>query len=241
MKPDSRPNPIFISKEGLSTFWFALAACAILGTAFYSRSLLVKTALRPQFLILGNPDVTTMKVEPDPEKQEEVATVMTRLAVDSIFNKSGNGLDSPERCKQLLSAAAFNWVQSELLDKQNDAFRDSRMHQKVEIESIVLHPQKDDGGGIFASVRGQLIRTGVVENKLFNEVWAVRAELMWTANPSLRLAGRYPMVCSGFSCRETPVASTIRRTAGVDEKSKEAPVPAASADSKPESREGSSN
>jgi hypothetical protein len=61
-------------------------------------------------------------------------------------------------------------------------------------------------------VRGQLIRTGVLNDRLFNEVWNVRAEMLWQSNPSLRTSGREPFVCDRFTCRETPVASTIRRT-----------------------------
>jgi hypothetical protein len=115
------------------------------------------------------------------------------------------------------------------------------MHQKVEIESIALHPQASEDA-ILASVRGQIIRTGVLEGKqLFNEVWAVRAELMWTPNPNLRLSGRYPMACSAFSCRETPVASTIRRTSAADAKSQDVPSTGPATESPPPAAEGAPN
>lgn len=208
MKPS---RVLFISKEGISTFWFFIAAGAVVWSGFYARGLLVKAGLRPQFLIMTNSDVTQMVPETDPQREDEIALDQTRLAMDSIFNKSGTGLDAPDRCQQLLSKEAWEWVQAELVDKQSEAFRESRMHQKVEIENIELHRQRA-GDAMFASVQGQLIRAGVLDGKLFNEVWAVRAELMWTRNLSLRHSGRIPTICSAFTCREAPVASTLRRS-----------------------------
>lgn len=209
MKPQ---NAIFISKEGLSTFWFLLAAGAVLWSGIYVRNLVVRAGLRPQFLLTTNSDVTVMKPTLAPEHEEEIIKAQSMLAMDSIFNKSATGLDSPERCKRLLSPEAWSWVETELIEKQKEAFSESRMHQKVEIENIVLHPQKNDEA-VLASVNGQLIRTGVLDGKLFNEVWDVRAELMWVPNGSLRDSGRYPLSCAAFTCRERPVASTLQRTA----------------------------
>jgi len=212
MKPASA---LFISKDGIATFWFLLAAGVAIGCGWYVWSLVAKTALRPQFIIMTNPDVLPMVAEPDPEAEVALIRQMTRLAMDSIFNKSGSGLDAPERCGKALSKEAMDWVRSQLLDKQAEAFRESRMHQKVEIERIELHPQNRDDATL-ASVQGQLLRAGIYDGKIFNEVWAVRAEMMWIRNPSLRDSGRIPLICTAFTCREAPVASTLRRAAPED-------------------------
>jgi hypothetical protein len=106
-------------------------------------------------------------------------------------------------------------VKENLIDKQVDAFRDGHIHQKIEIESIELHPlQQVDTTAAY--VHGQLIRTGIMANKLFNEVWEVRAQIRWTRNASLRGSGRQPTICETFQCREIPVASTLRRTTSED-------------------------
>ena len=221
MKPQ---NAIFISKEGLSTFWFLLAAGAVVWSGIYVRNLVVKAGLRPQFLLTTNSDVIVMKPPLAPEHEEEITKEQTRLAMDSIFNRSATGLDSPERCKKLLSPEAWSRVETELIETQKEAFSESRMHQKVEIENIELHPQRTDDA-VLASVTGQLIRTGVLDGKLFNEVWSVRAEFMWVPNGSLRDSGRYPLSCAAFTFSERPVASTLQRTAKADkEAAPEAPA-----------------
>ncbi len=208
MKPSSA---LFISKEGLATFWFLLAAGAVVGSCFYVHRLISKTALRPQYIIMDRNDVLPMIVEGDPARLEARDADQTRLLMDSIFNKAPSGLDAPERCKSLMSENAWKWVQTELLDKQNDAFRDGQMHQKIEIEKIQIRrlPEQD---AVIASVGGQLLRTGVFDGKMFNEVWEVKADVLWLPNASLLQKGRTPLICHRFSCREVPVASTIRRT-----------------------------
>lgn len=204
-------SALFISKEGLATFWFMLAAGAVLGAGFYVHRLINKTALRPQYIIMDSLDVKPLSFDLDPARVDARDMDQTRLLMDSVFNKSPSGLDALDRCKNLTSKTAWGWIQTELLDKQNDAFRDAQMHQKIEVEKIDLRhmPEQD---ATLASVTGQLLRTGIYEGKLFNEVWAVKAEVLWLPNTSLLQRGRIPIICHRFTCRETPVASTLRRT-----------------------------
>jgi hypothetical protein len=204
---------LFISKEGLSTFWFLLAAAAVLGTWYYLFDLVGKRGLRPQFILLNSPDITSVMPTENPVFDRETVLSQTRLAMDSIFNKTGNGLDAASRCSDLLSADVLEWVQSELVLKQEEVFKEARIHQKVAIERIELRPQPNEDA-VLASVQGQLIRVGVMNDQLLNEVWMVRAEMMWMRNINLRTSGRYPLLCFAFNCRETPVASTRRRTVG---------------------------
>lgn len=211
MSTKKQSSVLFISKEGISTFWFLLAAGTVLGTFYYLYGLVDKKGLRPQFIIMTNPDV--QKASPEQDALTESAAVLdqTRLAMDSIFNKNSNGLDAQDRCRKILAPDVFDWVQSELVEKQTEAFKEARFHQKIEIENIDLTSQPG-GEAILASVRGQLLRVGILDEKVVNDVWSVRAELVWVHNVNLRNSGRHPLICTAFNCRETPVSSTIRRS-----------------------------
>ena len=213
---------VFISKESISTFWFLLAAGAIVGTFYYLFDLVDKKGLRPQFIIMTNPDVKMAVPEQDAETESETVMSQTRLAMDSIFNKNSNGLDAPERCSELLAPDIWKWVQSELVEKQKDAFKEARIHQKIEIEKIQLRSQPG-GDAVLASVQGQLLRVGILDDKLLNEVWIVRAELMWLRNVNLRHSGRYPLLCSAFNCRETPLSTSFRRKKAPDPSQSDSP------------------
>jgi len=206
---------LFISKEGLATFWFLLGATAVIWSAIHVLRQSITAGLRPQYIIMTEKDVIQMVPERDPDKVKEMDLAQTRLLMDSIFNKSPTGLDAEDRAKKLLSDEAWSWVQENLIDKQSEAFRDGRIHQKIEIESIDLHPLQNIESTA-AYVHGQLIRTGVAGNRLYNEVWDVRAQLVWGRNVSLRGSGRQPTICESFQCREKALQSTLRRTQAED-------------------------
>lgn len=204
------PPPLFISKDGLSTFWFLLTIAALLTSTIYVHRIASTAGLRPQYLILRSPDVQPLIPEKDPAYTSELMDELTRLATDSIFNKSSVGLDSADRCKKLLSPSAHQWVTTELIGKQQEAFQQASIHQKVEIESIQL-VNRPDQTGKNAVVKGQLLRVGVHGGELFNEVWSLRLILVWQRNDCLRDCSSYPHVVDSLSCVETPVASTLRR------------------------------
>jgi hypothetical protein len=212
MKPASI---IFISKEGMATFFFLIAACAVVGSGYYVFQQSVKAGLRPQFIIMTNKDVLTTPPDLDEATMREIHLSQTRLAMDSIFNKSPAGLDANERCQRLLTGDAWDWVQSELVDGESKDFKTGRMHQKVEIGSIELRDLPSPKDATMASVRGQLIRTGIQDYKLFNEVWEVRAQIIWVPNRNLHTSGRQPTVCTKFTCQESAIATT-RLRAGPD-------------------------
>jgi hypothetical protein len=206
----SPPPPLFISKDGMSTFWFCLAVLSVLGTCGYVYRLASTAGMRTQYVMLRGPSVMPLITEPDPAFLAEQLDELTRLATDTLFNKSSVGLDSAERCKKLLSPSAHRWVTDELIAKQTDAFREASIHQKVEIESIQL-VDRADGSGKNSIIKGQLIRVGIHSGEIFNEVWGLRLVLVWERNDTLRDCAAYPQIVDSLSCVETPLASTLRR------------------------------
>jgi hypothetical protein len=206
----SPPPPLFISKDGLSTFWFCLAVLSVVCTCGYVYRLASTAGLRTQYVMLRSPSVLPLVSELDPAFEAEQMDELTRLATDSLFNKSSVGLDSAARCKRLLSPSAHRWVTDELIAKQEEAFRQASIHQKVEIESIQL-VNRADGSGKNSVVKGQLLRVGIHSGEIFNEVWGLRLVLVWQRNDVLRDCASYPHIVDSLSCVETPLASTLRR------------------------------
>lgn len=211
-----KPMPVlFVSKEGMATFWFLVSAGALLWAAFSVYRIATSAGLRPQYIIMESPLVNRISNEMLPEREDEVHRLQTRLLVDSIFNKNPAGLDSEDRCKRLLSHSAWKWVSAELIEKQKDAFSQGRMHQKIELESLTLSKRPE--GVMVATIKGSLYRAGVLDSKFFNEVWVVRGQFAWRRNPSLRECGRYPVICDSLNCKEIRVSSTLEPVPVTDE------------------------
>jgi len=219
--PAPTPISIFISKESVSTFWFIIGALGAIGSGIYVERVAATAGLRPQFIMMQSPSVDRVPKDMirNPDTLRATHLAMTRLAMDSVFNKSPNGLDAPERCQRLFSKEAWHWVNENLVEKQSDAFAEGRIHQKIAINSINLTPDEHDGETSRAIVVGQLIRTGVLRDEIFNEVWNVTVTLVWERNTCLRDAGRFPVLCTSFGCKEIPVASTLRRLTAQEESS----------------------
>lgn len=203
---------IFISKEGMATFWFFVAAGAVVWAAFYVYRTATTAGLRPQYIIMEGKgsDVRPFPLELAPERDNEIHTLQTRLLMDSLFNKAPDGLDAEERCKKLMTTTAWAMATRDVIDMQKDAFKEGRIHQKVEIESITFRKVPEEQATI-ASVKGQLLRTGIFEAKIFNEAWVVRATFKWVRNKSLRDCARYPIVCNSLTVREALQSSTLQK------------------------------
>lgn len=213
MKP-AKPMPeFFISKEGLATFWFWVGALAVVGSALYSFRIATKAGLREQFIIMtpDNPAVEMMppKQPLGPEHHRELHLSQTRLLMDSVFNKSGIGLDSGERFKRLLTAEPEAWVEDNLVNNQREAFEKGRLHQKLTIDSIDVVPNEETEV-CAVRVLGMVIRIGVVNGQLLNQHLKVDARLSWERNPSLRDCARYPLLCTSFICTENLELSVQR-------------------------------
>lgn len=196
----------------MATFWFLVAAGAVVWAAFYVYRTATTAGLRPQYIIMEGKgsEVKPFPIELSPERDNEMHTLQTRLLMDSLFNKAPEGLDAEDRCKRLMTKAAWNMATRDVIDMQKEAFKDGRIHQKVEIESMSFRKIPDEQATI-ASVKGQLLRTGIFEAKIFNEVWVVRATFKWVRNKSLRDCARFPIVCSTLTVREALQSSTLQR------------------------------
>ena len=217
------PPPIFISKEGMATFWFVVAAGAVLWAAFTVYRAAVTAGLRPQYILMASEYVKPFPFELAPDRHQELHTLQTRMLMDSLFNKSPNGLDAAERARRVLTDDAWKWVNEQMIEKQKEAFSQGRIHQKVEIESISLNRAPDDSY-TSATVKAQLLRAGIANAKVFNEVWAVQTTFKWERNGRLRDCARYPIVCSRvISSREVLQSSTLQRVPGEDEPAAAAP------------------
>lgn len=215
MRRQPKPLPeIFISKDGMSVFWFWIGLIALITGAVYAHNLVGKAGLRSQFILM-TPSNTLIKRLPEKlprneEQQRDITALQTRILLDSIFNKSAGGLDSGSRAERLLSSEAWQWVQDNLIAPQREAFTEASLHQKLTVTSIEIEFTDDQFEASDVTFEGTIIRTGVLRRQLFNQEWAVRGTLGWERNTCLRDCARFPLLCTDINCIETLKSSTIR-------------------------------
>lgn len=123
------------------------------------------------------------------------------LASLALLNRNPAGFDSERRLKYLFSKPCFE--EAVALAKQDaSAFEEKSLHQKAELLETKI--QKMSGRSVQVLVTGQLIRTGVFEREVFNEVLRFQLRMTFAANPSLVENGRFPTVVTDFDLQINP-------------------------------------
>ena len=81
-------------------------------------------------------------------------------------------------------------------------FRARQLHQKPEISRIDILTTRENE--VLATVSGQVIRSGLFQDKAFTEAFHFQLNLRLLRNPRLAANGRFPTAVSDFTCEITP-------------------------------------
>lgn len=123
------------------------------------------------------------------------------LASLSLLNRNPSGFDSERRLKHLFNKPCFEKAVT-LAKHDAGAFEEKSLHQKAELLETKI--QKMSGRSVQVLVNGQLIRTGIFEREVFNEVLRFQLRMTFVANPSLVENGRFPTVVTDFDLQVDP-------------------------------------
>src|SRR5580693_2643482 len=75
-------------------------------------------------------------------------------------------------------------------------FRAKQLHQKAEIGQIDILATRDNE--VLAAVTGQIIRSGIFQDKAFTEAFPFTLRLRLIRNPNMALNGRFPTAVGDF-------------------------------------------
>ena len=146
-----------------------------------------------------------------------IVVVMATLVFVGVY-ALGNPIDiliSPdadqierERAIERLGLGEPLWVQFWLflksaLQKAQDyrtreavEFRSKQLHQKPEIAKIDILSTRENE--VLATVSGQVIRTGIFQEKAFTEAFNFKLSLRLLRNPNMAANGRFPTAVGDF-------------------------------------------
>ena len=194
-KPRFAPTRIFVDKDRTALLWFALAGLAVT-VALVQPHLLIRQLKERERVVILDP-AGTYHVSPLLSFQEakEFHAQQSTLVVMAFLERNPSGVDHPELLKQLLLKGAYEKALRQL-SAEAPEFKAKRQHQKPEVAKIDILETRQDF--VLIQVTGQLLRTGVFEGKVFNEVVPFRLALKMRRNPDLVQNGRFPTAVSDF-------------------------------------------
>jgi hypothetical protein len=194
------PIRIFIDKDRLARFWF-LAAVAVLFSAAIERIHLVRTLKEREQVVIVDP-TSTFFVSPLLQFQEarDLHAQQSTLAAVAFLERNPKGFDHPELLKQMFLNAAHEKARSQWSTEEAE-FKAKQLHQKAEIAKIDFVETRSDA--VLTQVSGQLIRSGLFENRAFSESMPFTLKLKMLRNPNMVENGRFPTAIQDFKYEPT--------------------------------------
>lgn len=194
-KPRFSPTRIFVDKDRTALLWFAVAGLSV-AVALVQPHLLIRQLKERERVVILDP-AGTYHVSPLLSFQEakEFHAQQSTLVVMAFLERNPSGVDHPELLKQLLLKGAYEKALRQL-SAEAPEFKAKRQHQKPEVAKIDILETRQDF--VLTQVTGQLLRTGVFEGKVFNEVVPFKLALKMRRNPDLVQNGRFPTAVSDF-------------------------------------------
>ena len=157
---------------------------------------------RDPWVVVADEDALVVVKAEDLMSSESLHEAQAELAVQSIFNRSPTGLDSPKRAQKLFRVEAYQKLMT-LVTDESPEFERKSVHQKVGISKIDLLRLKDNS--IKVAVEGQLIRSGIFAGEPITEVLDLKVKMLFVNNPSLLGNGGYPTLVRDFLFETTPI------------------------------------
>ena len=189
------PTRVFIDKDRLARFWFLTAAAVIIGAAA-ERIHLARTLKERERVVIVDP-AGTFFVSPLLQFQEarELHAQQSTLAAVAFLERNPKDFDHPELLKQMFLKSAHEKARKQWSGEEPE-FKAKQLHQKAEIARIEFIETRTDA--VLTQVSGQLIRSGIFQERAFSEAVPFVLKLKMRRNPNMVENGRFPAAIEDF-------------------------------------------
>jgi hypothetical protein len=117
------------------------------------------------------------------------------LATTAFLERNPKDFDHADLLKQMFLKSALQKAQDQHT-RETVEFRSKQLHQKPEIGRIDILATRENE--VLATVSGQVIRTGIFQEKAFTEAFNFKLSLRLLRNPNMAVNGRFPTAVGDF-------------------------------------------
>ncbi len=197
--PQSRstchPTRVFVDKDRTAFLWFCVAVLAILFAAAQPYFLIQKFKQRERVVIVDPAGTYYVSPLMDFQEAKDFHAQQSTLAAMAFLERNPKGFDNPELLKQVFLKYAYEKAQKQSF-AEADELKSKQVHQKPEVAKIDILETREDF--VMTQVSGQLIRTGIFEQKAFSESIPFKLAFKMRRNPDMTKNGRFPTAVSDF-------------------------------------------
>ena len=178
--------------------WQVLFVLAVIG-GFVSHHFTVQEMMgRIRFAAMDSRDTFYLANLGTFETAQHIHAELAKMAAETIFSRNPDGFDNPERLERLFNPATATELNKDAA-RDAEVFRQQQIHQKIETGQI--REIEVDNNTALVSVEGQVLRTGMFNNRIVNDAKRVTVFLRLTVNGDMARNGRYPLVVTNYQER----------------------------------------
>ena len=189
------PTQLFAQRDRLPWFWFFVAV-AVTVLAALDRYHIINQFKQRERVVIIDPS-QTYYISPLLKFQEakDLHIQQAELATTAFLERSPKDFDHLDLLKQMFLKSALQKAQDQRT-REAVEFRSKQLHQKPEIGRIDILATRENE--VLATVSGQVIRTGIFQEKAFTEAFNFKLSLRLLRNPNMAVNGRFPTAVGDF-------------------------------------------
>ena len=178
--------------------WQGLFVLAVIGGYAAVQLTIHQERERLRFVAMDSRDTFYLANLGTFETAQHIHAELAKMAAETIFSRSPDGFDDPERLERLFNPASTAQLNRDAA-RDADIFRSQQLHQKFEAGQI--RELEIDNNTALVSVEGQILRSGVFNQRQVNDSKKVIVFLRLRTNDDMARNGRYPLVVTNYEER----------------------------------------
>ena len=186
---------LLVLRDRLPWFWFAFTVVVLLLSAIDRYHIISQFKQRERVVIIDPAGTYYLNPLLQFSEAKDLHIQQAELATMAFLERNPKDFDNADLLKLLFLKPALAKAQDERI-KEMVEFRAKQLHQKAEIGRIDILATRDNE--VLAAVTGQIIRSGIFQDKAFTEAFPFTLRLRLIRNPNMALNGRFPTAVGDF-------------------------------------------
>lgn len=186
---------LLVLRDRLPWFWFTFTVVVLLLSAIDRYHLVSMFKQRERVVIIDPAGTYYLSPLLQFTEAKDLHVQQAELAALAFLERNPKDFDNPDLLKLLFLKKALGKAQDERISESVE-FRSKQLHQKSEISRIDILATRDSE--VLAAVTGQIIRSGIFQDKAFTEAFPFTLRLRLIRNPNMALNGRFPTAVGDF-------------------------------------------
>ncbi len=186
---------LLVQRDRLPWFWFFFTVAVLLLSAMDRYHIVSQFKQRERVVIIDPAGTYYLNPLLQFSEAKDLHVQQAELATMAFLQRNPKDFDNADLLKLLFLKSALGKAQEERI-KESVEFRAKQLHQKVEIGRIDILATRDNE--VLAAVTGQIIRSGIFQDKAFTEAFPFTLRLRLIRNPNMALNGRFPTAVGEF-------------------------------------------